>query len=176
MHSRVMQFMPDAVEHVIDKTIAKVASEVESPIEQIFLETLVLMHMLSSNNVPPINRWNGLTSKPLYGVRTQYKLGSYRADFLLISSSGQAVVVECDGHEFHERTKEQAARDRKKDRDIQAAGLVVLRYTGSEIWANPLLCVSNAVSTLFRTKSQIAPKEGFDLVRWFNELEHKEAA
>lgn len=43
------------------------------------------------------------------------------------------IFIECDGHDFHERTKEQAARDRSKDRAIQAAGIPVLRFTGSEI-------------------------------------------
>ena len=35
------------------------------------------------------------------------------------------VVVECDGHDFHERTKEQAANDRERDRGLQGLGFSV---------------------------------------------------
>ena len=55
------------------------------------------------------------------------------------------VVIECDGHEFHEKTKKQAARDKKRDRDMQIAGWTVLRFAGSEIW-NDIGACSNQVS------------------------------
>lgn len=54
------------------------------------------------------------------------------------------LVIECDGHDFHERTKEQAKRDRSRDRDVQAAGFKIFRFTGSEIWKDPCKC-SDAV-------------------------------
>lgn len=44
------------------------------------------------------------------------------------------VIVEVDGHDFHERTKEQAQRDKSRDRLLQRQGFSVLRYTGSEIF------------------------------------------
>jgi very-short-patch-repair endonuclease len=47
------------------------------------------------------------------------------------------VVVECDGHDFHERTTQQASRDRQRDRRLAFRGIHCLRYTGSDIfrWA-----------------------------------------
>ncbi len=63
---------------------------------------------------------------------TQVKLESYRIDLLLNAGYGM-VLVECDGHEFHERTKQQAAYDRERDRLFAARGLVTARFTGSEI-------------------------------------------
>lgn len=42
-------------------------------------------------------------------------------------------MVECDGHNYHERTSEQAKRDRKRDRDLTSQGFTVVRFTGSEI-------------------------------------------
>jgi very-short-patch-repair endonuclease len=63
--------------------------------------------------------------------------GVGRVDFVLRHpSSTTAIAIECDGHDFHERTKQQAARDRKRDRTLQALGYVVLRFTGSEIVGN----------------------------------------
>ena len=46
-------------------------------------------------------------------------------------------MVECDGHDFHERTKQQAANDRSRDRDLISNGYTVLRYTGSELYRSP---------------------------------------
>ena len=74
--------------------------------------------------------------------------GGYRCDFLILAkfknerAATLKVVVECDGHEFHERTKEQAARDRKRDRDLQGAGFSILRFTGSEIYRSLPDCIS----------------------------------
>jgi hypothetical protein len=56
------------------------------------------------------------------------------------------LIVECDGHDFHERTKEQAARDRERDRASQIAGMEIYRFTGSELWRNPLGCAEQVIA------------------------------
>lgn len=55
------------------------------------------------------------------------------------------ICVECDGHDFHERTKEQAARDKSRDRELTMAGWQVLRFTGSEIWKDAATCARQVV-------------------------------
>jgi very-short-patch-repair endonuclease len=50
-----------------------------------------------------------------------------------LSPTQPLAVVECDGHEFHERTREQASRDRWRDRMIQYQGVPVLRFTGTDV-------------------------------------------
>lgn len=77
-------------------------------------------------------------------LEQQQSIGNYRADFL-VSTHGpdkrtRQLVIEVDGHDFHERTKEQAARDKARDRYMVTQGIEVLRYTGSEVWANPFAC------------------------------------
>jgi len=44
------------------------------------------------------------------------------------------IVIEADGHDFHEKTKVQAKRDKGRDRDLALEGYTVLHFTGSEIW------------------------------------------
>lgn len=61
------------------------------------------------------------------------------------SSSYLSIAVFCDGHEFHERTKEQAKRDRSIDRSLQALGIPVLRFTGREIHADVDRCIREIV-------------------------------
>lgn len=70
---------------------------------------------------------NGLKPVP------QFDLGSYRLDF---AWPDQCIAVEVDGHDYH-KTKEQRGRDAKRDRDLLKMGWTTLRYTGSEIYADP---------------------------------------
>ena len=79
-------------------------------------------------------------------IAPQHKIGKYRADFAVFIKdfSGDIIslMVECDGHAFHEKTKEQAARDKKRDRYLQSAGFRVFRFTGSEIFNDIDGCIS----------------------------------
>lgn len=87
---------------------------------------------------------------------------SYRVDFLVILNTRHVTVspqpsfvVECDGHDFHEKTKEQAARDKKRDRDIQELGIPVFRFTGSEIHRDLDACVDQLDGYAFRLLSKL---------------------
>lgn len=46
------------------------------------------------------------------------------------------LCVYTDGHTYHERTEEQAQRDRNIDRKLQELGFKVLRYTGKDVNEN----------------------------------------
>lgn len=70
----------------------------------------------------------------------------YRFDFGLnisLREWRQDVAIECDGHDFHERTKEQAARDRSRDRELLLSGVPTVRFTGSEIFKDPAKCAQS---------------------------------
>lgn len=55
-------------------------------------------------------------------------------------------IVEADGHDFHERTKEQAASDKSRDRLFAQRGIHVLRFTGSEIYRDTAKCCREIVN------------------------------
>lgn len=74
-------------------------------------------------------------------VVPQFQWNNFRIDFCLYSKLPTPLFIECDGHDFHERTKEQAERDRSKDRMIQEAGIPILRFTGRELYRDPMDCV-----------------------------------
>lgn len=84
-------------------------------------------------------------SGPLCELKSQVEVAGYRVD-LALTGQHVAVAIECDGHDFHEKTKEQAARDKARDRAITAAGYSVMRFTGSEIWRDPFACAEEAIS------------------------------
>jgi very-short-patch-repair endonuclease len=43
------------------------------------------------------------------------------------------VVAECDGHQFHERTPEQASKDKRRVRALQRLGIWVYPFTGTDV-------------------------------------------
>ena len=68
---------------------------------------------------------------------------SYKVDLLLwfrCRNKIGGIAIECDGHAFHEKTREQAARDKRRDRELLAAGFPVMRFSGSEIFNDPVGC------------------------------------
>ena len=71
----------------------------------------------------------------------------YVPDFQ-INSSGFNFVIEIDGHEWHEKTKEQAIRDKQKDRTYIKNGYIPIHFTGSEIFHNPENCVKEVLETI----------------------------
>lgn len=81
-------------------------------------------------------------------LRVQELVGPYRADILVVLENVR-IVVECDGHAFHERTREQSTRDKRRDRFFAEQAYTVLRFTGSEIWADPVACAEDVLMVGF---------------------------
>ncbi len=106
---------------------------------------------LSEDRYP--NSYNSLLIIP------QFRMDGRKADFLISSLATRCpgpkivfikpylryLLVECDGHDFHEKTKEQAALDKGKDRQASIDGYSTFRFTGSEIWKDPIGCALQIV-------------------------------
>lgn len=111
-----------------------------SPIETIFF---VAIHTICEED-GALKFAGGTPQYGVLGVSAQVQIEQYRVDFLVSVQDThgeiQQMVVECDGHDFHERTKEQARKDRSRDRRLQELGYVVYRFTGSELYADPIKC------------------------------------
>lgn len=88
-------------------------------------------------------------------ISPQALVGKYRVDILLVAKyrgiGPKYVAVECDGHDFHEKTRAQASRDKSRDRFIQSKGLPVFRFTGSEIWRDANGCAREVYDFLLRS-------------------------
>ncbi len=65
--------------------------------------------------------------------------GHFCVDFLLPI----ALVVELDGHDWHSN-QVQRTKDAQRDRELMRYGYRVIRFTGSEIVADPDACVLEA--------------------------------
>lgn len=131
----------------------------ESPIEEILAAELLFL--IDGYNEVEFD-WSGgyfrtKKGRELWGdafatyVASQESVEGRRTDFtfhLLCKGTLSTLVVECDGHDFHERTKEQAKRDRSYDRKLTAAGITLLRFTGSEIFRDPKKCAEEIQAVL----------------------------
>lgn len=60
------------------------------------------------------------------------------------------IAVELDGHDFHERTKEQVAIRNERDRNAQTEGWTILHFSGSELYRDPLKCVRSVIDVAGR--------------------------
>lgn len=105
----------------------------ESPIEALFLAAFIPTVLIDT----------------AYTIHPQFELDGYRADFLVtfepVDGLSRSVVVEYDGHDYHDRTKEQAGRDKRRDRAVAALGYPVLRFTGRELHRDAHACAREVV-------------------------------
>lgn len=93
---------------------------------------------------------------------------AYRVDFVLVQCrpGGQRVVlaIECDGHDFHDRTKQQAAYDRARDRELLLRKqIVTVRFTGSEIFHSSERCAHEAIDIFLSMSDRAAPSSKLDI-------------
>lgn len=115
------------------------AQRCESPIELAFFCAFKIMDLLVHHNA--------------HRIETQASVGDFRVDFLIGHHGGPAsVVVECDGRDFHHASWDQIERDRDRDKRIEALGLKVFRFPGTQLCSEPTGCVLTVLQHLRETR------------------------
>lgn len=152
----------------------RMLATVSSPIEKVFLAHLLFLWRWSGECPSPMADaiWSALLAQDLEPASESESWGYYRGDdlvacgtqweidlvsrrvrpdfaFVFTGAHASKVIVELDGHDFHERTPEQAQADKSRDRLLQAKGWSVLRFTGREILRAPIDCVTEVHGLLF---------------------------
>lgn len=128
----------------------------ESPIEDLMLYSLIIAARDEVENIGFVVNGHGFGDSDagldFVVIEPQAKIENYRADFLLTFKSSEPgfekdrqLVVECDGHDFHDKTKQQASRDKERDREMKKLGYDVFRFTGSDIWNDAFSCAKEAI-------------------------------
>ncbi len=118
-------------------SMERACDECESPIEQILYVALDICSLSRHLSYA----FSAQAEIPV-GKRT------YRADILYEDYNAEpgedafGIVIECDGHEFHEKTKEQVAYRNQRDMDLKRAGYDIVHYSGSQIYKDPIKCAS----------------------------------
>ena len=112
----------------------------ESPIEQLLSLYLANLRM-SFNDLNPFIEVSQIGNNQNITCKNGKK---YRLDFYFIvkykNQETKYYGIECDGYEFHQKTKKQVQYDNQRQRDLQNEGIEIIRFSGSEIWKNPIKC------------------------------------
>lgn len=97
-------------------------------------------------------------------VTLQAQFDSYRVDFAVDCRYGEHThlfIVECDGEQWHAASSEQVRRDKARDRYFAERGWSVMRFTGPEIYRDPLACarqIDDAVRAFVdRKRGEVSP-------------------
>lgn len=95
-------------------------------------------------------------------LQTQFPIGLSIVDFYIevtqpLSSIGFA--VEIDGHDYH-KTKEQRYHDYMRERKLQAKGIIVIRFTASEVFVNAESCVEELDKIMRKFDSDTSKIQG----------------
>jgi very-short-patch-repair endonuclease len=146
------------VTHTLDSICEQVC---ESPIERSLLRSLIeaanereLCCACGDEASWTCTVGSGVASNIELEITPQARFGPYRVDFYLwLRSDGEtlgapSLIVECDGHDFHDRTKRQASRDRARDRALLARCATVFRFTGADIYHDALGCAHECLDFL----------------------------
>lgn len=126
--------------------------EIESPIEMLFY--VAFKALLRVNDMED-------QSMEHVGITPQATIGKYRADFkisivdLRKMESRNSVVVECDGHEFHEKDEKARRYEKQRDRKMQVLGHKVFRFTGKEITDNPIMVAAEVLAYVSAVETDI---------------------
>ncbi|GHO69290.1 hypothetical protein KSC_081820 [Ktedonobacter sp. SOSP1-52] len=81
-----------------------------------------------------------------YQLIRQYQIGPYYADFAHPESH---VVIEIDGKAYHSNP-EQVARDKHRQDQLEQWGWIVIRFTGSQVYRDPVRTIYRARNTIER--------------------------
>lgn len=118
-----------------------------SPIEAMLLTALRHVSMTSQLIGINVGPRDGLADchfgERVAWVTLQAQFDSYRVDFAVDCRYGahtHLIIVECDGEQWHAANPEQVRRDKARDRYFAERGWPVMRFTGPEIYRDPLAC------------------------------------
>lgn len=86
----------------------------------------------------------------------------YRVDFLYDENewintemkTGRKIIIECDGYEFHQKTKEQVQYDNEREYNLKMKGFEIIRFSGSQIYNQPMKCAEDLYNFITRKNKE----------------------
>jgi very-short-patch-repair endonuclease len=152
-------------------------SGVESPIEDIFYiacHVWCINEYIELNPSHIFNKHREIEDGCGIFIEPQKQIGKFRVDFL-ISQNGigpaenlTPVIVELDGHDFHDKDKHQRSYEKSRDRFFVKEGYKVLHFTGSDVISDPYkasyeaLCLVGLGSVMGRSEYDKKNPFGFE--------------
>jgi very-short-patch-repair endonuclease len=128
----------------------------DSPIESLFLESFCYLAEECYGYAVSDRLGDGLIK-----VVPQLMISKMRVDFgIEYEFHGEKIklAVECDGHEWHDRNKQQATRDKRRDRVAARLGWLVQRFTGSELNESAAQCAFEILDEIMRFQTAVVER------------------
>lgn len=150
---RLAESLAAELEYSSFVVLERLAPMCESPIEALLGAALLMLGGMIDSGMIGLQTPQADPPKTRFILTPQFRWRTYRIDWHLRAGTKE-LFVECDGHDFHERTKEQAERDRSRDREITTAGIPFLRFTGREIHRDAAQCANEVANTLMRIEAE----------------------
>lgn len=128
-----------------------------TPIEQIYLTAFIIYTHFSNRNLQNKIGFEIFSQQPIMCGNKEYVV-----DFLINKATynGQEfelnnkVVIECDGYDYHS-SKQQRNNDTERENNLKLIGYSVIRFTGSQIYKDPYLCVIQTIKFLFDRNKEL---------------------
>jgi very-short-patch-repair endonuclease len=130
-HSRRGRHGVPAFRHALEEWVVD-----GKPVDSL-LET-AMSRLLHDNGLPP--------------AEFQARIAGYEVDFWLV---GTPIVLECDGWEFHAKTRLQQEADAARDADVAAAGYITIRFAYRPIMRRPATLVRRIRNVLRRWAPEV---------------------
>lgn len=139
------------VRGAVEALYAKSERLCESPIERNLLAALITGCWSFSKSALPLvldvkDDENDIPRSDVLIV-PQLAVSRYRLDFAVVIEKGGSRHIfglECDGAEFHQ----DAGKDRRRDAQLWALGIIVLHFSGSELFRSPIATADGIISAI----------------------------
>ena len=156
----IMDKLPKQLQEAINEEVENLKfnillnlMESETPIEQILGFYIFLTHKAKNDLTFGSIGFEVLDIEKQAEIEID-KDKQIRVDFLISIANYDmgkhfTFVIECDGHEYHEKTKEQAQKDKERDRELLFKKIIPIHFTGSEIVKDPAGCAHKAFGIMY---------------------------
>jgi very-short-patch-repair endonuclease len=142
------QYLEDGVDYMEFDSLNKGRHSKLSPIEKLFAMAFITNRMIDNS---------------FYEIRLQYQPEiivssgkKYYADFAFyyVINQGRTyenlgLLIELDGHIWHEKTPEQVEKNNIRQRDLINSGYTIMRYSGREIYKKPFEIAEECVDKYY---------------------------
>ena len=121
---------------------------IESPIEQIFITAFELYIKLTDKEFVML-----FSQKPIKVGKKNYVVDFYFEKDLYVNrfNTNKKIIIECDGHEFHQKTKQQVKSDNEREYALKMAGYEMIRFSGSQIYNEPFKCAEDTYKYIMKS-------------------------
>ena len=121
--------------------------KIESPIEQIFITAFELYIMFNKKkDIVLFSQKEIKANEKKYIVDFYFEEDEYVNKF----NTDKKIIIECDGYEFHQKTKEQVQKDNEREYNLKMAGYEILRFSGTQIYNNPFKCAEDTYNYIIK--------------------------